>query len=88
MTQSNKLVLARGIGMAGSVAGIAIAIHRHSGFWGVVGWFFLGGLAGSAIGYVAYAAIPETSTTPAPVVNINVGANGLMADQQAAPVPA
>jgi Na+/alanine symporter len=48
-----KNTLTAGLGLAGNVAGIVLAVHRKSGFWGGVGWFIVCGLAGSAVGYVA-----------------------------------
>jgi len=47
-----KTTLGYGLGLAGNVAGIMIAVKRKSGFWGGVGWFLVVGLAGSAAGYV------------------------------------
>jgi Na+/alanine symporter len=47
-----KNTLTAGLGLAGNVAGIVLAVHRKSGFWGGVGWFIVLGLAGSATGYV------------------------------------
>jgi hypothetical protein len=48
-----KIALGSGLSLAGNVAGILLAVKRKSGFWGGVGWFLVGGLAGAAIGYVA-----------------------------------
>ena len=47
-----KLTLSSGLGMAGAVAGIIIAVKRKSGFWGGLGWFLLISAAGSATGYI------------------------------------
>ena len=47
-----KTTLGWGLGAAGNVAGILVAIKRKSGFWRGVGWFFLLGFAGSATGLV------------------------------------
>lgn len=47
-----KNTMMYGFGLAGNVAGILLAVHRKSGFWGGVGWFLIGGLAGSATGFV------------------------------------
>jgi hypothetical protein len=67
MTKQNKTILATGIGIAGNVAGIVLAVHRKSGFWGGLGWFIVGGLTGTAIGYAVYAALPETPDLSAAV---------------------
>jgi hypothetical protein len=48
-----KTTLAYGLGIAGNVAGILIAIKRKSGFLGGVGWFLLIGAAGTAAGFIA-----------------------------------
>jgi hypothetical protein len=48
-----KNTLTAGLGLAGNVLGIIIAVHRKSGFWGGAGWFIVCGLAGTATGYVA-----------------------------------
>lgn len=48
-----KLTLSWGLGFAGNVAGVLVAIKRKSGFWGGLGWFLLLGAAGAAVGYVA-----------------------------------
>lgn len=57
MANENKVtkatLLTSGLSLAGSVYGVLVAIKRKSGFWGGAGWFILGGLAGTAIGYVA-----------------------------------
>lgn len=47
-----KNTMMYGFGLAGNVAGILLAVHRKSGFWGGLGWFLVGGLAGSATGFV------------------------------------
>lgn len=47
-----KSTLSYGLGMAGNVAGIIVAVKRKSGFLGGVGWFLVLGLAGGAAGYV------------------------------------
>ena len=47
-----KTALGSGLGLLGGVAGVFIAIRRKSGLLGGVGWFFLIGTAGSAVGYV------------------------------------
>lgn len=69
MTKQSKTMLATGIGIAGNVTGILIAVKRKSGFWGGVGWFALGGLAGAALGYIVYSMLPDSeekaSTTAA-----------------------
>lgn len=53
---TNKLIksqlLQGGLVAAGNVAGILVAVKRKSGFWGGVGWFFLLGAAGGAVGLV------------------------------------
>lgn len=48
-----------GIGSLGSVAGILLAVHRKSGFWGGVGWWILGGMAGGAIGWIVTSKMDE-----------------------------
>lgn len=48
-----------GIGAMGSVAGILLAVHRKSGFWGGVGWWIVGGMAGGAIGWIATSGMKE-----------------------------
>lgn len=66
MTVEKKRVLATGLAAVGNVTGIIVAVKRKSGFWGGVGWFIVGGLAGAAIGYIAAAVIPgpdQTETT-------------------------
>lgn len=45
-----KTMLRSALASAGGVAGIVIAVKRKSGFWGGVGWFILGGMAGGAAG--------------------------------------
>lgn len=47
-----KYTLSQGLGLAGAVVGIIIAVKRKSGFWGGVGWFLLISTAGSASGYI------------------------------------
>ncbi len=47
-----KWALSYGLGTVGCVAGIMLAIKRKSGFWGGVGWFIVGSMAGSGVGYV------------------------------------
>lgn len=47
-----KTTLRAGLGLAGGVAGIFLAIHRKSGFWGGVGWWIVGGMAGGAAGFL------------------------------------
>ena len=48
-----KITRARlGLGILGNAAGIAYAVSRKSGFWGYVGWFILGGMIGSGVGYI------------------------------------
>jgi len=49
-----------GLAAVAAVSGILLAIHRKSGFWGGVGWWIVGGMAGSAIGWVATAGMDET----------------------------
>jgi uncharacterized membrane protein YfcA len=63
MTQSQKSQLVFGLGAAGNVAGILVAIKRKSGFWRGVGWFLLLGAAGSALGYVASSMVPDKEST-------------------------
>ncbi len=45
-------LLTGGLSTIGSVAGIVVAIKRKSGILGGIGWFFLGGFAGAAVGQV------------------------------------
>jgi hypothetical protein len=63
MSPEKKKVLVAGLAMAGNVAGILVAVKRKSGFWGGLGWFILGGMAGGAVGYIAAAVIPGADTT-------------------------
>lgn len=60
MTNERKAVLITGLAAIGNVAGIIVAVKRKSGFWGGVGWFLLGGLAGGGIGYITAAVIPDS----------------------------
>lgn len=63
VTNASKILLVTsGLSLAGGVTGILVAVHRKSGFWGGVGWFFLLGAAGTAVGYVAAAAILKDGT--------------------------
>lgn len=62
MTVEKKQVLVFGTATAGNVAGVIVAIKRKSGFWGGVGWFIVGGMAGAAIGYILSAVIPGPDT--------------------------
>ena len=48
-----------GLGSLGAVAGILVAVKRKSGFWGGAGWWILGGMAGSAIGWVVTSGMKE-----------------------------
>lgn len=48
-----------GIGALGSVAGILVAVHRKSGFWGGLGWWIVGGMAGGAIGWIVTSGMNE-----------------------------
>jgi hypothetical protein len=48
-----------GIGLCGSVAGILVAVHRKSGFWGGVGWWIVGGMAGGALGWIVTSGMKE-----------------------------
>ncbi len=59
MTKENKTVMVQGVAILGNVTGIIVAVKRKSGFWGGVGWFLLGGLAGAGIGFVMAAAIAD-----------------------------
>ncbi len=59
MTSSNKNMLIYGLATVGFAAGIILAVHRKSGFWGGVGWSLVGNMAGAGIGYVAAAMIPS-----------------------------
>lgn len=63
MTVEKKSVLVFGTATAGHVAGIIVAVKRKSGFWGGVGWFIVGGMAGAALGYILAAVIPGPDTT-------------------------
>lgn len=47
-----KTTLRYGLGLVGAVGGILLAVHRKSGFWGGVGWWFVGSMAGGATGFV------------------------------------
>lgn len=58
MTADNKRVMLSGFALAGNVSGIALAVKRKSGFWGGVGWFLLGGMAGAAVGFLITSVIP------------------------------
>lgn len=59
MDDSRKMLLIGATTTAGNVAGILLAVKRKSGFWGGVGWFLVGGMAGWAIGATAAAFIPS-----------------------------
>lgn len=48
-----------GLSTLGSVAGIVLAVHRKSGFWGGVGWFIVGSMAGGALGWLVTANMNE-----------------------------
>ena len=58
MTADNKKVMLSGFALAGNVSGIILAVKRKSGFWGGVGWFLLGGMAGAAVGFLVTSIIP------------------------------
>lgn len=45
-------MLATGLATAGAVTGVVVAVVRKSGFWGGMGWFLLGSIAGGALGAV------------------------------------
>ncbi len=47
-----KMTLSYGLGTVGCIAGIVLAVKRKSGFWGGIGWFIAGSIAGSGAGYV------------------------------------
>lgn len=61
MKMDNKAVLVSGLSLLGAVAGIIIAVKRKSGFWGGVGWFIVGSMGGTAVGYIAAAVIPDSN---------------------------
>ena len=63
-------LLTSGLSLLGGVGGIVYAMNKHKGFWGGVGLFFLGGFAGTALGYVISSTMnlnvtTDTSDTPA-----------------------
>lgn len=45
---------ARIAGPIGSLAGIGYAVNKKKGFWGTVGYMFLGGVIGKTAGKVIY----------------------------------
>lgn len=47
-----KTMLRGGMFSLGATAGIIVAVKRKSGFWGGVGWFFVLGIAASAVGFL------------------------------------
>jgi len=49
---SKAALLTSGLSLLGGVGGIVYAMNKKKGFWGGVGLFFLGGFAGTALGYV------------------------------------
>lgn len=61
ITPSAKL--RAGLSLLGSVAGIIVAVKRKSGFWGGLGWFIVGGMAGGAAGWIATSGTTEKITT-------------------------
>jgi hypothetical protein len=68
---SKAVLLTSGLSILGSVGGIVYAINKHKGFWGGVGLFFLGGFAGTAVGYIISSTMdlsigsPDDTTTNA-----------------------
>lgn len=52
-----------GLSTLGGVGGIILAVHRKSGFWGGVGWFIVGSMAGGAIGWLVTAGAKEPAVT-------------------------
>lgn len=64
MTKERKALMTYGLAGLGNVAGLIIAVKRKSGFWGGLGWFLLGGMAGGALGYVATSLIKDDAVKP------------------------
>jgi len=60
--QLTKSVKVRaGLSMLGSVGGILVAVKRKSGFWGGLGWFIVGSMAGGAVGWIVTSGSNETT---------------------------
>ena len=63
---SKAALLTSGLSLLGGVGGIVYAMNKHKGFWVGVGLFFLGGFAGTAVGYIASSTMnlesPSTTT--------------------------
>ena len=62
MYNTKQAKITAALSLLGSVAGIIVAVKRKSGFWGGVGWFIVGGMAGTAIGWLATSGSNETVT--------------------------
>jgi hypothetical protein len=78
MTKENKVIMIAGLATLGHAAGIILAVHRKSGFWGGVGWFIVGGMVGGGLGYAITAMVnSDTQVTPASSVT-NDQVNRLM----------
>lgn len=56
--KTNNLTIA--LSSVGALAGLAYAFKKEKSFWGYVGFFALGSVAGHLIGNVASAAIPNS----------------------------
>lgn len=59
-TITKQVKIRAGLSLLGSVAGIVVAVKRKSGFWGGLGWFIVGGMAGTAVGWIATSGSNET----------------------------
>ena len=60
---SKAVLLTSGLSLLGGVGGIVYAMNKKKGFWGGVGLFFLGGFAGTALGYVISSTMNLNITT-------------------------
>jgi hypothetical protein len=57
---SKSAMLTSGLSLLGGVVGIVYAVKNKSGFWGGLGWFLIGSIGGTAIGYLASSTMIDT----------------------------
>ena len=58
-------LLTSGLSLLGGVGGVAYAMSKHKGFWLGTGLFFLGGFAGTALGYIISSTMNISDTVAA-----------------------
>lgn len=51
--ETTVLAIQSAAGTIGTLGGVYLAYKKNKGFWGYVGFMFLGGIVGGSIGYLA-----------------------------------